>query len=198
MECFMWLNSNAGAITAISAVLGLLSLGLIFWQIRSTRIWNKLHFTYTFFPSPADFEGLEVFLDERIMFWRRDNPLSSLQVKALIGKEKLSDEEKLKLAECFGTRANKEKVEEELYEAGRKLKLYMNQIETYCAAISSGIIDADSAKNVYSYKFRRAYDKALPWIKEMRSIKNEPGVYIEIEKALKMWYPFIDGQKKKY
>jgi hypothetical protein len=198
MECFMWLNSNAGAITAITAVLGLLSLGLIFWQIRSTRIWKKLHFTYTFFPSPAEFEDLEVFLDERIMFWRRDNPLTGLQVKALIGKDRLLDKEKGELAETFGPRADKENVEQELYEAGRKLKLYMNQIETYCAAISSGIIDADSAKNVYSYKFRRAYEKALPWIKEMRSIKNEPGLYIEIKKALDIWYPNLKGQEKKY
>lgn len=193
-----WIVENAEAITAVAASLGLLSLLLIFKQLRDSRLWNKLHFTYTFFPNPLEFEAIEVFLDERISFWKRDSAISDLEVKALIAKESLTDDEKKKLSESFGPDADKSKAEQELYEAGRKLKLYMNQIEAYCAAISSGIIDSESAQHVYGYKFRRAYEKALPWIEKVRSHKNEPCLYIEIAKILTKWNPAPKGQKGKY
>ena len=190
-----WILTNANAITAISSLLGLISLILIFKQLRDSRLWNKLHFTYTFFPNPLEFEAIEVFLDERISFWKRDTAITNIEVKALIGKEPISDDEKKKLSESFGPTAEKSKVAQELYEAGRKLKLYMNQIEAYCAAISSGIIDSESAQHVYEYKFRRAYEKALPWIEKVRSIKNEPRLYIETAKVLNKWNPVPKGQK---
>ena len=193
-----WIINNASAITAISSLLGLISLFLIFKQLRDSRLWNKLHFTYTFFPNPLEFEAIEVFLDERILFWKRDTPITDLEVKALIGKESLSEDEKKKLSESLGPTANMDKVDQELYEAGRKLKLYMNQIESYCAAISSGIIDSESAKHVYMYKFHRAYEKALPWIEKVRSIKNEPSLYIETAKVLNKWNPVPKGQESKY
>lgn len=193
-----WIARNAAAITAVSTSLGLLSLVLIFKQLRDSRLWNKLHFTYTFFPNPLEFEAMETFLDERISFWKRDLELSDLEVKALIGNKPLTAEEKKKLSESFGPSADKSKVDQEMYEAGRKLKLYLNQIESYCAAISSGIIDSESARHVYSYKFHRAYEKALPWIKKIRSLKNEQEIYIETEKILDKWYPAPEGQKSKY
>ncbi len=193
-----WLSDNADVITAVATSVGLISLFLIFKQLRDTRIWNKLNFTYTFFPDPIAFEDIEVFLDERVSFWKRDNPLSEMEVKALIGRDSLTPEEATKLSESFGPTADKKEVSHELYEAGRKLKLYMNQIESYCAAISSGIIDSDSAMHVYNYKFKRAYEKSLPWIEKLRSLNNEQSLYIEIAKVLNRWYPPPKGQSGKY
>lgn len=193
-----WISTNAEAITAISTTCGLLSLYLIYKQLKDARIWNKLHFTYTFFPDSLEFEELEIFLDERISFWKRDSALTDTEVKALIGKESLTEDELKLLSNAFGPTAKKENAAQELYEAGRKLKLYMNQIEYYCAAISAGIVDAESAKNIYSYKFKRAYEKALPWIKEIRQMKHEPAIYIEISKTLTLWHPEPNGQTGKY
>lgn len=196
----MWdfILKYAEAITAITSMIGLISLLLIYKQLRDSRIWNKLHFTYTFFPNPCEFEEIEIFLDERISFWKRDSPISELEVKALLGRETLTKEEQDTLAQGFGPSVDKTKTEWELLEAGRKLKLYMNQIESYCAAISCGIIDSESAKCLYHYKFKRAYERALPWIEKFRSVRNEASIYIETAKVLNEWYPVPKGQEKKY
>jgi hypothetical protein len=193
-----WLGANANAITAIATCLGLLSLLLIFKQLRDARIWNKLHFTYTFFPNSQELEDLEVFLDGRIKFWQRDSALSELEVKALVGKESLTEDDIKKLSESFDSSVKKEDCVKELVESGRKLKIYLNQIEYYCAAISSGIVDSNSAKNIYCYKFRRGYEKSLPWIQAVRRIKNEPSIYIETTKVLNKWFPPPKGESNKY
>lgn len=193
-----WLAANAATISAVAAVLGLFSLLLIYKQLRDARVWNKLHFTYTFFPNSKEFEELEIFLDERINFWQRDSALTALEVKALLGKESLTENEKKELCENFDANVSQENCAKELLEAGRKLKIYLNEIEYYCAAVSSGIVDSESAKNIYSYKFKRAYEKALPWIEEVRRMKNEPSILIEITKTLNEWFPTPKGQKSKY
>lgn len=193
-----WVAANAETISAVAAVLGLLSLLLIYKQLRDARVWNKLHFTYTFFPNSKEFEELEIFLDERISFWQRDSALTSTEVKALLGREKLTESEITKLCENFDANVSKENCAKELLEAGRKLKIYLNELEYYCAAVSSGIVDSESAKNIYSYKFKRAYEKALPWIEEVRKMKNEPTILIEITKTLNKWFPTPKGQKSKY
>ena len=193
-----WITTNANAISAIATTLGLISLLLIFKQLRDTRVWNKLHFTYTFFPDSQEFEELEVFLDERIKFWQRDSALTQLEVKARIGKEKLTEAEMKTLAENFDSCVEYKDCAKELLESGRKLKIYLNQIEYYCAAISSGIIDSDSAKNIYCYKFKRAHEKSLPWIEDVRKTKNEASIYIETTKVLNKWFPPPKGQSNKY
>lgn len=193
-----WLAANAATISAVAAVLGLFSLLLIYKQLRDARIWNKLHFTYTFFPNSKEFEELEIFLDERIDFWQRDSALTALEVKALLGKESLTENEKKDLCGSFDANVSQENCAKELLEAGRKLKIYLNEIEYYCAAVSSGIVDSESAKNIYSYKFKRAYEKAFPWIEEVRKMKNAPSILIEITKTLNEWFPAPKGQKSKY
>jgi len=185
-------------ISAVASVLGLFSLLLIYRQLRETRVWNKLHFTYTFFPDPLEFAELEIFLDDRIAFWKRDSPLTELEVRALIGKEKLRKKELKTLSKSFCGTANQEDAKAELYEAGRKLKIYINQVESYCAAINSGIIDSNTAKQVYAYKFKRAYEKALPWINKLRSMKHEDSIYIELVNVLNRWFPTPKGQQNKY
>lgn len=193
-----WIVQNGSGISAIAAILGLVSLFLILKQIRDSRLWNKLHFTYTYFPNPREFEEIEMFLDERIAFWKRDDPLNEIEVRVLIGKGNVSNEDLQNLAESFGPSAKKDKAEQELYEAGRKLKLYLNQIEGYCAAIQAGVVDSDSAKRLYAYKFRRTYERALPWIVKLRSIMNEDSIYIEMEEVLNKWFPPSKGQDNLY
>src|SRR5690554_3564542 len=120
-----WLAANAATISAVAAVLGLFSLLLIYKQLRDARVWNKLHFTYTFFPNSKEFEELEIFLDERINFWQRDSALTALEVKALLGKESLTENEKKELCENFDANVSQENCAKELLEAGRKLKIYL-------------------------------------------------------------------------
>jgi hypothetical protein len=188
----------AQILSAVATTIGLASLFLIYKQLRDARAWNRLHFTYTFFPDSQEFEELEIFLDRRLKFWLREPPLSNLEVKAMIGRESLSEIEKDELCQRFDKSVKKENCEQELIEAGRKLKIYLNQIEYYCAAVSSGIVDSDSAKNIYCYKFKRAYEKALPWISEIRRQRNEPSIFIEMTKTLNAWFPPPEGEKNKY
>ncbi|WP_160062931.1 DUF4760 domain-containing protein [Psychromonas sp. L1A2] len=193
-----WITNNVDIISTAVSILSLLSLFLIYKQLKDTKTWNKLHFTYTFFPDSKEFEELEIFLDDRLNFWQRDSALSDLEVKALLGKENLNETEKNQLYEKFNKNINKDDCAKELIDAGRKLKIYLNELEYYCAAVSSGVIDSESAKNIYSYKFKRAYEKALPWIEEVRKMKNETSIYIEITKILNNWHPSPAGQKNKY
>lgn len=193
-----WLNENANTIIAISSTLSLLSLLLIFWQIYSARKWNKLHFTYTFFPNSLEFDELESFLDNVIRFWKRDEPLEEVEVKALVCPENLTDKELQQIIENFsGKIKNEDDPQKVLIEANRKLKIYLNQIEAYCAAIQTGIIDSEAAKMLFGYKFKRSFNKAKPWIDKLRTIKNEPSLYIEIENVLKKWFP-EKSQKKRF
>lgn len=192
-----WIVEYSNAAIAVSLSLGLISLLLIFWQIYSARKWNKLHFTYTFFPDPFQLEEVESFLDHVIRFWKIDEPLSEIEVKAIMTPDDLTGDEVKKIGENIDEEVNGENVLRLLNEAGRKLKLYMNQIETYCAAIRAGVIDSESAKMVYGYKFMRTYQRAKPWIDKFRLKKNEPSLYIEIENVLKMWSS-VESQKKKY
>ena len=192
-----WIIINSNAIVAIASSLGLLSLLLIFWQVYSARKWNKLHFTYTFFPNPFQLEDLESFLDGVIRFWKRDEPLDNVEVKAIVTPDQLSETDISNIKANFDEEKKDGNIISLLIETGRKLKLYMNQIESYCAAIKSGIIDSESAKMVYGYKFKRAYHKAKPWIEKIRTKKNEPMLYIEIENVLKDWFP-EESQRKKF
>ncbi len=171
---------------------------LIYNQIRDARIWNKLHFTYTFFPNNHELEDLEIFLDDRVAFWKRNAPLKNNEVLALLGQDSLNEQELLDLSKAFTGTAQSKNVKDELCEAGRKLKFYMNQIEEYCAAIQAGIIDSESAKQIYGYKFKRSFEKALPWIVQLKSIKNEGSLYIEIVKVLNDWFPAPKGQNNIY
>lgn len=188
----------AQLIIAFCSTIALLSLYLIHKQLKDARTWNRLHFTYTFFPDSQEFEELEIFLDQRLKFWQRDPPLTDLEVKALIGKEALSEAEIAILVQRFDKSVPNEECDKELLEAGRKLKIYLNQIEYYCSAVSSGIIDSETAKNMYCYKFKRAYEKALPWIVEVRRQRNEQRIFIEITKTLNMWFPSPSGESNKY
>ncbi|MGA6107964.1 hypothetical protein ABS648_07440 [Pseudomonas solani] len=94
-------------ISAAATLLGLLSLYLIYRQLKDSKSWNKLHFTYTFSPDSSALEEFEIFLDERLNLWNRDNPLTELEVKALIGKEHISPEDTEKLCQTFDASVKK-------------------------------------------------------------------------------------------
>ena len=167
------------------------------YSILNVWICFSPNFTYTFFPDPLQFAELESFLDGVILFWKRDEPLSELEVKAIVTPSELSEPDIEKLKENFSEDVKNNDAPKLFIETERKLKLYLNQIESYCAAIRTGIIDSESAKMLYGYKFKRSFNKAKPWIEKIRTTKNEPTLYIEIENVLREWFP-EKSQKRKF
>jgi Domain of unknown function (DUF4760) len=193
----MWqlLADNSKQIMALVSVLGLFSLVLIWYQIRKTRLWNILHFTYTFFPNPMEFEKEQDFLKSIIKSWRDYEHFSDLEIKALLEPETLTDEEKATIKNNFTFETTD--VITSLKTANRKLVANLNQIELYCAAIKTGVVDSDTAAAHYDFKFTSIFHTVNPWIKKMRESRKEPEIFIEFEKIIDDWNP-KKKQKKMY
>jgi hypothetical protein len=159
----------ANSVIATSTTLALISLVLILWQIKKAKDWNKLHFTYTYFKDDMELDTLISKLDEQINFWSRNTPLTDKEVKDLI-EGNTSDDPQIDYKKVHMI-----------------LRTYLNLIEGYCAAINSGIIDSNTAKGLYSYKFDRAYFKSKLYIQKLREIKNNNTIYMEMEKVVNKW-----------
>ena len=201
----MWqfLGENSKEIMALVSILGLLSLLLGLWslslireQIKSARIWNKLHFTYTFFPNPMEFVKTQDFLKSILESWRNFEPFTDLEVKALLTPEKLSEEEKGLIEEKITSDEANNSIKA-LNAASQKLTAYLNQIERYCAAIKTGIVDLDTAGAHYNYQFTTVFHIVRPWIEKLRRTRKAPNLYIEFEEVIGLWNP-KNIQKKKY
>jgi hypothetical protein len=206
MDLLFWtmLGSVANAAMAIAVFIGLGGLYFAHSQLRearqqviSAKIWNKLHFTFTFLPNPLEFESIEKELDETIGLWKRKvtEPYGECEAKALAGVE-LADNDKQWMSRKYG-----EEWQNSWDVAGRKLKLYLNLIEVYCAAINAGVADSDTAKSMYAYKFRAHYQKLENYIKQVRVAKDDINIFFEFECVItKKWFPneVADGIIKKY
>src|SRR5260221_12421512 len=136
------LKDIAPIVGACVAVLGLTGLYLTWLSIRRVYQWNRLNAAFTFFPNPLDLDTLEGELDKALAFWRSDAPLDVAVIQALFGDLDLQDYKRF--CKAGASEAESESVEDcrsRMMEAGRKLKLYLNLIETYCAAINAGLAD---------------------------------------------------------
>jgi hypothetical protein len=150
------------------------------------RTWNKLNATYNLLPTPVELEKIESEIDDVTKFWTRDEKFNDIEVKALCGLEKISSDEVKTI------KANDQSDDDAIIlwsRTGRKLKLYINLIEMYCAAINCGVVDSEVAKHVYGFKFNRHHNKLQSYITYLRNMKKDNSIYIELEKVTKAWYP---------
>lgn len=199
VQSLLWqkLSAIGSLVAAVAAIIGLIGIAIAIWQIVSGKKWNKLHFTFSFLPSPVDLENVEKDIDSVIGLWKRPegDPLSTEEIKALFGMELSTDETKAVKSRHPNFNADM------FTDAGRKLKVYCNLIEKFCVAINTGIADSQAAMDVYGYKFRAHYNKLKPYIEWIRKDRNEASIYIEFEKVItKHWYPQQDATaaRKRY
>lgn len=200
----------AQIVSAGASVLGLVSIAFLVWQVNDTRKWNKLHFAFSFFPQPTELEQLEREIDSVTRFWRRKEPFTLEEVKALLGnlpgKEIRTMMANQNVSNGFGVGTNTsaptdDELEAMWFDSGRKLKQYMNLIEMYACAINSGVADSQTAKMIYGFKFSNHLKKAKPYIEYVRNEKGDQSLFLEIENVIEDWYPTTkkpESAKKQY
>jgi len=192
MDIPTYSKEYAPLISNVLTALGLMGLLIAAFQLRSSRLWNRLHSAFTFLPNPLELESIEAELDESIGFWRKDAPIDEKLAKALFGD--LEDTELTKLG----------RPKEELTETkrrhlaiGRKLKLYVNLIEMYCVAINAGVVDRDVAFHIYRFKFTKHYRKLEMYIKYVRTKQHDDSIYCELTEVVRKWNAKT-GTKKRF
>jgi hypothetical protein len=150
----------------IITTLALISILLLWWQIRESRLWNKLHTKENY----ADAISME-----NIAKQMRD-ALAKLKIDIRLRSEKLSEQEVRKI---MGDP-----------DADYAVRTVLNDIENLCAAIQIGAADADLCYAVHSTRVVRAYKIFKPYIEQLREQLNDSEIYIELEKV------GLDWQKK--
>ena len=196
LETLYWqrLTAISTLVAAVAAILALVSIVIATWRIVVDKKWNKLEFTYNFLPNPVELERIEKDIDEVIALWTRteSEPLVISEVKALFSRSLDPGEEK------DMEQRHPEWDKKKWASSGRKLKVYANLIEKYCAAINSGVADSDAAKDVYGFKFKAMYTKLVNYIEWVRKDRNENDLYIEWEHTVNnKWYPSTAVNRQK-
>lgn len=140
--------------------LGLISLFLVWWQIRENRLWNKLKSAHNF---------LDVELVKRL----EAEVLSLTQPLGITVINGLSqgDIEKLKKSDA----------------SILAIKALLNDCENLCAAYQVGYIDRDLAYNVHSARILRLFKLFRVFIDHIRQTYEDEAIYIELEKTALEW-----------
>lgn len=180
------LKDIATIVSACVGVFGLVGLYLTWFSIRGVREWNRLNAAFTFFPNPLDLDVLEGDLDKSLGFWRSSAPLEVHMVQALFGDIDLSEYAKYQQNSGAGPESI-DQCRERMLEIGRKLKLYLNLIETYCAAVNAGVADERAAKHIFKTKFIHHRAKLTHFVPYIRDIKGSVTVLSEFTTVAKRW-----------
>ncbi len=146
---------------AVSAA-GLVSLVLVWRQLRITSIWNKINFTHSFL-STEFFGKLESELLDQThaldMNISALQPLSEANVKALFGHPK----------------------------ALHAVKTYLTHLETVCAGVQMGAAEPDISYVIYSVSVQEAWRVFEPFIVSLRVAQGDDDIYRELSKTAVEW-----------
>jgi hypothetical protein len=184
----MGIKEITSIVTACVGVAGLIGLYLTWYNIRGVRLWNTLNAAFTFLPDPLQLESVEGELDKAIGFWRNDSPLDMETVKALIGDLEDSKLESFRKKDANGNSLETlSECRERMIGIGRKLKLYINQIEMYCAGINSGVVDNDLAFHIYFFKFKRHHNKLSNYTTYLRNKIGHKSIFEEFDRVVSTW-----------
>lgn len=207
-------NGNVDGKSQISIIpyVALFGFFLAWLQFLHYKHKHKKESAVSYFPKPLDLEKIENEIDSVIRFWNREDTLHSFEVSLMMGNDISEDEykliwnslsisKKIYLIEKLN-KLRTEKIEainviyissldpfiKELFvETRRKLNSYLNQMEGYALAVNKGIIDRESAHELFSHKFSNHYMKAYTYINAVRKAKGSPTLYIELEHLVNSW-----------
>jgi hypothetical protein len=150
--------------------LGLISLILMWWQIRKGIAWNKLSATRDHFndlPSQED----EIALQSKLRSIGIDpyTPLTEEQASKVFHDPEL-----------FLT-----------------LKLYLNKYEVYCAALAAGMVDEEYARTLAGDKVVVLMDVFEKLIHRQRKELKLDVIWIEIERLAAEWKLNRDAESQR-
>jgi hypothetical protein len=152
-----------GAIsTAIMVFLAYLQVRAMRKGLEDTRNWNKMSTAFKIYPSNSQLSAIEEELNSSFLnLVDRSHPITESEIETLLDTK----HSKLRIS----------------------LKTYLNEFESYCAAINIGVVDERVAKLKYAHKIKRYYVELEPYIKRLRSDQNESSILSEFETVAKKW-----------
>jgi hypothetical protein len=150
-------------IQTVILLIGVISLPLIWWQIRETRLWNKLQ-------SPFNYVDVE---KESKLEKEAQEACLKLGIDLIKKKAPLSDEEVHNIREDKG--------------AYYAVKFLLDYEETLCAAINVGNADEELSYAVHSAGVDRCYTLFSNYIKAIRESCDDREIYYELERTALRW-----------
>ncbi len=159
------------ALTAAGAIAAAIGVYVAYQQLKTlnktledSRRWNKVISAFNITPNDKEINAIEEELNESfIKIIDRITPLSAADVDDVFKPENA----RLKIL----------------------LKNYLNELESYCTAVNVGAVCEETAKRKYSFKIKRLFIELKPYIERLRTVHNEPLLFIEIERVVNMWEP---------
>lgn len=167
-----WLEAVGTVITALVSLFLLRQITLTKEQLESTVKWNKVNATFTYFTNAMFMER------ERIV----SEVLSKLGIDLYLTEESLDDH------------IVKEILNDPL--KYREVKDFLNLLEDYAAAVRVGAFDPDCSYNIMSEIIPRYKKVFMPFIKELRDIKKNELVFIELENVALVWESRYEKEKQ--
>ncbi len=157
-------------LTLLMSGVGVISLILVWHQIRLANIWNKLNTQNTLLANLPKEE----------------------HEKYVWGI--LSDVDK----DLDGNIS--EKSAADVYDDNDKfisIKGFLNSFEIVCAALNAGSIDEDYAYSVHGARITHAFERFRNFIEHVRSSRDNLEVYIELEKVAVRWIDRQNSEREK-
>ncbi|MGL1932196.1 MAG: DUF4760 domain-containing protein [Desulfotalea sp.] len=149
-------------IQMLLTTLGLISLFLLWGQIRQANIWNKLKSEHNFIQAQQVETSIELVKEGKkigLDLKGRSKPLTKSEV-IQISKADL------------------------VYFA---LSKKLNELENICAAVRIGAADPDLAYATHSSIITMSYKTYVPFIEYLRQRDDDEEIYIELEKTALEW-----------
>lgn len=147
----------------VISFLGLLSLLLVAWQIRETRLWNRI-------TTQGTLTNVERIMSlERKLF----DSLRAVGIDANGLRRPLTDAEIDNIYKSD--------------DASFAVKSYLVDLEVFCAAVTVGSVDNDFARDVHGDRVGVAWLIFGPLIARSREQNHDHAFYIELEKTAVRW-----------
>jgi Domain of unknown function (DUF4760) len=152
--------------------LGLVSLLLLWRQLRITSRWNQINFTHTFLNTELFGKLEDALVDETNalgMNIAAVRPLSEPEVKALLEHPK----------------------------ALRAVKAYLTHLENVCAGIQAGAAEPNISYVCYSVSLLQAWLVFKPFILHIRQAQADDDIYRELSKTADEWHERDEMERRK-
>lgn len=156
----------------VVTTVGLISLWLLWWQIRESQIWNKLNTQHSI-TNPDTISRL----DRQVC-----DALKKIGIAPTDLNRNLTDDE-----------VNKVFANDDAYFAAKAL---LADLENMSAALSIGVADPDYSYAVHSSRLLRAYKIFKPFIEQLRHRHNDSEIFIEFQKTAMAWQAHASQAKK--
>lgn len=150
--------------------LSLVSLFLLWWQVKKTVDWNKLSATRDYYKDlPSDQEEKDLQASLRAIKIDPYVKMTEQQVEIVFAD----------------------------FDLFMKVKFYLNKYEVFCSAVSSGMIEEDFARDIAGDKVVIIYNVFQGIIERQRATLKLDVIWIEIEKFSVKWQMLREADMQK-